>query len=173
MLYCIDMLVLDANILRDSILVRLETIQFECYVHVNAVMWRVVYRELRALTNDGEMGLNPMELNDVYEDLWNVGTLLQNETDVLSIMEDEFRPWAKVKSDTEKSRAFYDVHDRAKQNDLALLRNYESRADLESYVEVLKKVFSLFGTSAILHVTLLVPFLQGPCKTLTLIPVLH
>ena len=131
MLYCIDMLVLDANILRDSILVRLETIQFECYVHVNAVMWRVVYRELRALTNDGEMGLNPMELNDVYEDLWNVGTLLQNETDVLSIMEDEFRPWAKVKSDTEKSRAFYDVHDRAKQNDLALLRSYESWADLE------------------------------------------
>jgi hypothetical protein len=94
-------------------------IQFECYVHVNAVMWRVVYRELLALTNNGVMGLNPMELNYIYEDLWNVGTLLQNETDVLSIMEDDFRPWAKVKADTEKSRAFYDVHDRVKPADLA------------------------------------------------------
>ena len=42
---------------------------FECYVHVNAIMWRVVYRELRALTNDGAMDLNPMELNDVYEEV--------------------------------------------------------------------------------------------------------
>jgi hypothetical protein len=158
MLYCIDMLVLDANILRDSILVRLEMIQFECYVHVNAVMWRVVYRELRALTNDGVMRLNLMELNDIYEDLWNVGTLLQNETDVLSIMEDDFRSWAKVKADTEKSRAFYDVHDRAKQADLALLRNYESRADLESYVVVLKKVFSLFGTPALKNLTVLLSY---------------
>ena len=136
-------------------------------------MWRVVYRELRALTNDGEMGLNPMELNDIYEDLWNVGTLLQNETDVLSIIEDDFRPWAKVKADTEQSRAFYDVHDRAKQADLALLRNYESRADLDSYVVVLKKVFSLFGTPPLINLTVLLSYSNAPCKTLTLKTAIH
>jgi hypothetical protein len=36
-------------------------------VHVNAIMWRVVYRELRALTNDSAMNLDPMELCDIYE----------------------------------------------------------------------------------------------------------
>ncbi len=163
MLYCIDMLVLGG--------IYFWLVQFECYVHVNAVMWRVVYRELRALTNDGVMALNPMELNEIYEELWNVGTLLQNATVVLSIMEDEFRPWPKVKAETEKSRAFYDVHDRAKQADLALLRNYDSRADLESYVVVLKKVFSLFGTPTLTNLTLLVTISESPFITLpTLIP---
>jgi hypothetical protein len=28
-------------------------------------MWRMVYRELRAVTNDSAMDLNPMELNEV------------------------------------------------------------------------------------------------------------
>jgi hypothetical protein len=35
MLYCIDMLLLDPNILRDSILVRMELTVFECYVRCN------------------------------------------------------------------------------------------------------------------------------------------
>jgi hypothetical protein len=45
----------------------MEMIPFECYIHANAILWRVMYRELRALTNDKEMSLNPMEINDVYE----------------------------------------------------------------------------------------------------------
>jgi hypothetical protein len=45
----------------------MEMIPFECYVHANAIMWRVIYRELRALMNDNEIHLNPMEINDVYE----------------------------------------------------------------------------------------------------------
>ncbi len=63
---------------------------FECYIHVNAIMWRVVYRELRALTNDAELNLNPMELNNVYEDLWNVGTLLMTDN-ALSVLDPEYR----------------------------------------------------------------------------------
>ncbi len=46
--------------------VRMEMTPFECYIHVNAILWRVVYRELRALTNDAELNLNRMELNNVY-----------------------------------------------------------------------------------------------------------
>jgi hypothetical protein len=45
----------------------MEMIPFECYIHANAILWRVMYRELRALTNDNDMSLNPMEINDVYE----------------------------------------------------------------------------------------------------------
>jgi hypothetical protein len=80
-------------------------------MHVNAIMWRVVYRELRALTNDSELNLNTMELNDVYEDLWNVGTLLMTD----SVLDPEYRPWPKVKEETEESKYFYEVHDRDKQ----------------------------------------------------------
>ena len=50
--YTVETLLLDANVLRDSILVRMELIHFECYIHANAIMWRLVYRELRAVTND-------------------------------------------------------------------------------------------------------------------------
>ncbi len=121
-------------------------LQFEAYVHVNAVLWRVVYRELRALTNDSSMGLNPLQLSEIYEHLWNVGTLLQDEVDVLSILEDDFRPWPTVKQGTKESQRFYEVHDRAKTMDLEILRNFKSRVDLESYVAVLKNVFRLFGT---------------------------
>jgi hypothetical protein len=63
--------------------------------------------------------------------------------------------WPKVKEDTEKSRLFYEVHDRAKHTDMALLRNYKSRADQERYVVVLEKVFSLFGKSTAVSLSLL------------------
>ena len=72
----------------------MEMIPYESYVHVNAIMWRVVYRELRALTNDAVMNLNPMELNDVYEELWNVGFLIMSD-DALSILQPDYRPWPK------------------------------------------------------------------------------
>ena len=64
-------------------------------VHVNAVMWRVVYRELRALTNDSAMNLDPMELCEIYEHVWNVATLLQSD-ECLSILDEGYRPWPKV-----------------------------------------------------------------------------
>jgi hypothetical protein len=78
------------------------------------MMWRVVYRELRALTNDAVMNLNSMELNEVYEDVWNVGSLLQSD-DALSILQPDYRPWPKVKDGTDASREFYNVHDRDKE----------------------------------------------------------
>jgi hypothetical protein len=87
---------------------------FECFIHANAIMWRVVYRELRALTNDASMTLNPMEINDVYEEVWNVGVLLQSE-DSLSCLDLDYRPWPKIKEDTDESKEFYRIHDRNKQ----------------------------------------------------------
>jgi hypothetical protein len=55
-----------------------------------------------------------MELNDVYEEVWNVGVLLMSD-EALSILDDDYRPWPKVKEGTEESRHFYTVHDRDKQ----------------------------------------------------------
>jgi hypothetical protein len=76
---------------------------FEAYVHANAIMWKVshpdphprtnpdtypypqvAFEELRGLTNKTDLqekgvGLNPMELNDLYDHLWNLGTLLQGD----------------------------------------------------------------------------------------------
>jgi hypothetical protein len=91
MQYTIETLLLEPNVLRDSILVCLEMVQFEAYLHVNAIMWRQVFRELKALTNDKTIALNPLELNDLYEELWNVGSLLQTDS-CLDIFDDNYRP---------------------------------------------------------------------------------
>ncbi len=53
----------DPNVLRDSVLMQMECLYFEAYVHVGAIMWRVVFRELRGLTNSKGLELNPMALN--------------------------------------------------------------------------------------------------------------
>jgi hypothetical protein len=74
----------------------MEMLHFEAYIHVNAIMWRLVYRELRALTNDSKMGLKPMQLNDIYDHLWNVGVLLKSD-EALDILKEGWRPWPRVK----------------------------------------------------------------------------
>jgi hypothetical protein len=91
-----------------------------------------------------------------------VGALLQSD-DALSVLDEEWRPWPKLKEDTAESQNFYDIHDRQKQvpplqphlyssdkffpyqADLQKLRAFETRQDVERYKEVLKKVLSLFG----------------------------
>ncbi len=99
-LYCIEALILDANILRDSILTRIENIRFQAYVHTCAIMWKVCFQELRALTNTKQLShdglnVNPMELNDIYEHVWNLGVLLKTD-ECLSILQVPYRPWPKV-----------------------------------------------------------------------------
>ncbi len=80
-------------------------------------MWRVIYRELRAVTNDASLALNPMELNDIYDHLWDVATLLTSE-DSLTILDEGFRPWPKIHHGSEVSWDFYDIHERDKAEDL-------------------------------------------------------
>ena len=80
-------------------------------------MWRVIYRELRAVTNDASLALNPMELNDIYDHLWDVATLLTSE-DSLTILDEGFRPWPKIHHGSEASWDFYDIHERHKADDL-------------------------------------------------------
>ena len=40
--YTVGTITLGANILRDSVLTRLENMHYEAYVHVNAIMWKVI-----------------------------------------------------------------------------------------------------------------------------------
>jgi hypothetical protein len=61
--YEVKTLLNDPNVLRDSVLIQMECLYFEAYVHVGAIMWRVVFRELRALTNSKGLELTPLALN--------------------------------------------------------------------------------------------------------------
>ena len=49
--YTVKTLLDKSNILRDSVLMQAECLHFEAYVHVCTIMWRVVFKELRVLTN--------------------------------------------------------------------------------------------------------------------------
>ncbi len=67
--YTVRTLLDKQNVLRDTVLMQAECTHFEAYVHVNAVMWRVVFKELRGLTNSKGLEINPLELNSLYEDV--------------------------------------------------------------------------------------------------------
>jgi hypothetical protein len=120
---------------RDAVLVRLENIRFEAYVYVNAMMWKVVFAELRALTNsnaitESGLGLNPMELNALYEYLWNLGVLLKMDG-CLSILQPEFRPWPiKYMKGTQLVPAIF--YRRLEKNEE--LNNFHARGDVITLV---------------------------------------
>jgi hypothetical protein len=147
--YTITTLRLGANILRDSVLTRLENVHYEAYIHTNAIMWKVAFEELRGLTNKKDLqavgvGLNPMELNDLYDHLWNVGALLQGE-DALSILDAGYRPWPRVRYSQPPSRSYYEHLERNKTADLIELKQYEQRSDLDTYRPILLEVLQLYG----------------------------
>jgi hypothetical protein len=117
-LYCIETLILDPNILRDSTLTRIEQIRFQAYIHTNAILWKVCFQELRALTNTKQMndvglGVNPMELSDIYEHVWNLGLTLQSP-ESLEVLQPSYRPWPKVREAEAGSIAFYKVLERTR-----------------------------------------------------------
>ena len=143
--YTVSTVLLGPNILRDSVLTRIENNHYEAYVHCCAIMWKCVFQELRGLTNTNSI-LNPMELNDLYDHLWNVGVLLQSE-ESLSIVADEFRPWPRVRFNEPASRLFYEKLERNKVIERAELRRFETKQDLDVYQPILMEVIHLFGTA--------------------------
>ncbi len=50
-------------------------------------------------------GLNPMELNDLYEYLWNMGVKMQSEN-AMGFFEAAYRPWPKLHEDDAVSATF-------------------------------------------------------------------
>jgi hypothetical protein len=147
--YSVSTLRLGQNILRDSVLTRLENLHFEAYVHTNAIMWKVAFEELRGLTNKKDLqavgvGLNPMELNDLYDHLWNMGTLVQGE-EALSILDTGYRPWPRVRYLQAPSRSYYSHLETNKTAEIEELKRFEQRADLDIYRPILLEVLQLFG----------------------------
>jgi hypothetical protein len=51
----------------------------------------------------------------IYESVWNVGTLLRSDAVLDEILDVNYRPWPKVKEGTTISEEFYEVHDRKKE----------------------------------------------------------
>ncbi len=141
---------LGANILRDSILTRLENMHYEAYVHCCAILWKTVFQELRGLTNTTAL-LNPMELNDLYDHLWNVGVELQSK-DCLNILQKDFRPWPRVCWEEDASKIFYGKLEKQKVAEMAELRQYVAKEDLDVYEPILKEVLTLFGKA--IHISL-------------------
>ena len=57
--YTVKTLLDKSNVLRDSVLMQAECLHFEAYVHVCTIMWRVVFKELRGLTNSKVRSIAP------------------------------------------------------------------------------------------------------------------
>jgi hypothetical protein len=72
------------------VLTRIQDQRFEAYVHVNAILWKIVFHELRNTTkiSDAGLGVNPMEINDLMDHLWNVAVVLQSD-DALSVVHED------------------------------------------------------------------------------------
>ena len=87
-----------------------------------------------------------MELNDLYDHLWNMGTLLQGK-DALSVLDDSYRPWPRVRFNEGPSRHYYDRLEKNKAAERAELKQYEQRPDLDVYGPILLEVLQLFGTA--------------------------
>ncbi len=102
--YEVKSLLDEANVLRGSILIRLETLHFEAYRHVCALMWRIVFKELRGLTNSTGLEIDPLTLNEIYEH--ELGKLLQTDK-ALTILDPMFRPWPHIYQNKERSKNFY------------------------------------------------------------------
>ena len=144
MSYTITTLVGEANVLRDTCLLQIECHHFEAYIHVTAVLWRQVFKELRGLTNSKGIELNPLELNFLYECLYDLGTSLQSDK-CFDVFEDNFRAWPHIYKPLGRSKNFYGKIERNLKEDLIQLRSYKEREDTINYTAILKEVLGLFG----------------------------
>ena len=142
--YEVKALLDDPNVLRDSILIQLETLHFEAYCHVCAMLWRVIFKELRGLTNSKGIEINPITLNRIYEDLYDVGCLLQTNQ-ALVLLERNFRPWPHIYQNKNRSKKFYTHLEQNLEADLNNLRAYKGRQDVEKYEAMLRTVLGIFG----------------------------
>ena len=112
-------------------------------MHSCACMWKCLFKELRGLTNTTNM-LNPVELNDLYDHMWNVGVILQSD-EPLAILAVDFRPWPRFRANEARSQSFYERLERNKTADLTELRRFETREDQDIYRPILIETLNLFG----------------------------
>ncbi len=152
-----ETLVLDANILRDATLQKMELHHFEAYIHASAIAWTVAFNELRTLANikmrEHGQGVgttkhghvNPMEINEMYEGLWEMGTLLQTPN-ALKVLDNEYKPWKRPRSRGLELTELYRKCDESIVERKASLRDYKKESeDFHAYTERLMEVLHLLG----------------------------
>jgi hypothetical protein len=133
---------LEANVLRDSALQRLELFHFQAYIHTCAIMWECAFKELRALTNSSDVDLNPLELHDVYDCLWAVGVKLQGDSP-LTVLDE--RPLPKVRPDDPAAQRMYTKLETGAAEKKATFRLDRGGGNKKEYNVVLTDVLRLFG----------------------------
>ncbi len=138
----------DPNVLRDSIRIQLETIHFEAYCHVCALLWRVIFKELRGLTNSKGLEIDPLTLNEIYEDLYDVGLVMQTDK-ALCVFDPNFRPRPHLYQNNKRSYKFYTDLERNLEANLNSLRAFTGRVDAIKYEDMLRTVIGLFGKGII------------------------
>jgi hypothetical protein len=111
-------------------------------------MWRVIFKELRGLTNSKGLELGPLELNVIYEQLYDVGIVLQSEN-CMVVFDPKFRPWPHIYQDKNRSKKFYLHLEKHRERDMNKLRAFKGRADEEKYTGMVKRVLGLFGKGII------------------------
>ncbi len=146
--YEVKSLLDDTNVLRDSILIQLETLHFEAYVDVCALMWRVIFKELRGLTNSKGLEIGPLALNVIYEQLYDVGNVLQSEK-CMVVFDPMFRPWPHIYQNKNRIAKFYLHLEKHRERYMKKLRAFKGRADEEKYTGMVKRVLGLFGKGII------------------------
>jgi hypothetical protein len=111
-------------------------------------MWRMVFKELRGLTNSKGLELHPMELNELYEYLYDLGTMLPGDTR-FSIFEVGFRPQPHVFKGKGRPKKFYGAVDRNLTVALEVLRLNDTKDDAETYKTIMRAALRCFGMGII------------------------
>ena len=89
-----------------------------------------------------------MELNSLYEHLYDLGLQLQTEKS-MAVFEDGFRPWPHVFKARGRSKKFYNRVDANLTEDVKRIRNYGMREDSVKYCAILRDVLRCFGAGII------------------------
>jgi hypothetical protein len=92
--------------------------------------------------------LNPLELNSLYENLYDLGTMLQTN-ECMGVFEEGFRPLPHIYKDKGRAKKFYNATDRDLTEDLHRLRPKLEREDASKYTGVMCEIFGCFGSGII------------------------
>ena len=124
---------------------------FGAYVHVMAIAWVCAFAELRALTNATVVDLNPIELHEVLDSLWDFADVLKGD-EPFQVLHAGYRPWPKLRQGHVVMQAWYDKREPRHQREIQTLREYRGSHSEPAYLAVLRDVLQMFGSSV--HVSL-------------------
>jgi hypothetical protein len=113
-------------------------------VHVCALMWRVIFKELRGLTNSKGLEIGPLTLNIIYEHLYDVANVLQTEN-CMVVFDPQFRPWPHIFQNKNRSKKFYLHLEVNLETDMNNLRAFKGRADEDTYTGMIKECWAFLA----------------------------